>query len=151
MIPFLRALAAVVLAAPLATSAGPTLSTDTSDDAERLVRVQGIEVIPSPAGPVVALKIGARSIPVFIEPLVAHSIQMAIAGQTPARPLTHDLLHTILDALDAKVTQVVLTLKDGTYRGALTVSVAGKPKIKWPAMVACHSLRIAELSIPATT
>jgi bifunctional DNase/RNase len=66
---------------------------------------------------------------VFIEPLVAHSIQMAIAGQTPARPLAHDLMHTILESLDAKVTQVVLTLKDGTYRGALTIDVAGKPKV----------------------
>ena len=29
--------------------------------------------------------------------------------------------------------------------------VAGRPKIKWLAMVACHSPRIAELSMPATT
>lgn len=129
MIPFLRALVAVVLSSPLGLSAGPTLSTDNPVEADRLVRVQGIEVMPSPAGPVVVLKIGNRSIPVFIEPLVAHSIQMAIAGQTPARPLSHDLMHTILESLDAKVTQVVLSLKDGTYRGALTIDVAGKPKV----------------------
>ena len=30
-------------------------------------------------------------------------------------------------------------------------NVAGRPKIKWLAMVACHSPRIAELSMPATT
>jgi bifunctional DNase/RNase len=129
MIPILRALAAIILAAPLGLSAGPTLSTESPAEADRLVRVQGIEVMPSPGGPVVVLKIGNRSIPVFIEPLVAHSIQMAIAGQTPARPLTHDLMHTILESLDAKVTQVVLTLKDGVYRGALTISVAGQPKV----------------------
>jgi hypothetical protein len=29
--------------------------------------------------------------------------------------------------------------------------VAGKPKTRWLAMVAIHSARIAELSMPATT
>ena len=94
-----------------------------------MVRVQSVEVISSPVGPVVVLKVRNRSIPVFVESLVAHSIQGALTGQAPARPLSHDLMHTILDALDAKVTQVVITLKDGTFYGALTILVGGKPKV----------------------
>ena len=38
-------------------------------------------------------------------------------------------MHTILDSLDAKVTQAVSTLKDGTFYGALTILVGGKPKV----------------------
>jgi uncharacterized protein len=93
------------------------------------VRVQGVEVISSPVGPVVVLKIRDKAIPVFVESLVAHSIREALAGQTPARPLSHDLMHTILESLDAKVTQAVITLKNGTFYGALTIEVAGKPRV----------------------
>ncbi len=89
------------------------------------VRVQNIEVRLSQAGPVVLLKVGNKAIPVFVDALVAESIQGAIVGQRPVRPLSHDLMHTILEALDAKVSQVVITFKAGIYYGALSV-VAGK-------------------------
>ena len=89
------------------------------------IRVQNIEVRLSQAGPVVLLKVGNKAIPVFVDALVAESIQGAIVGQRPVRPLSHDLMHTILEALDAKVSQVVITFKAGIYYGALSV-VAGK-------------------------
>src|SRR6266516_1917166 len=88
------------------------------------IRVQNIEVRLSQAGPVV-LKVGNKAIPVFVDALVAESIQGAIVGQRSVRPLSHDLMHTILEALDAKVSQVVITFKAGIYYGALSV-VAGK-------------------------
>ena len=89
------------------------------------VRVQNIEVRLSQAGPVVLLRVGNKAIPVFVDALVAESIQGALIGQKPPRPLSHDLMHSILQALDAKVSQVVITQKDGIFYGALTV-VAGK-------------------------
>jgi bifunctional DNase/RNase len=94
-----------------------------------MVRVQSVEVIASPGGPVVVLKVRNKSIPVFVESLVAHSIQAALAGQAPPRPLSHDLMHTILESLDAKMSQAVITLKDGTFYGAVTILVGGKPKV----------------------
>jgi bifunctional DNase/RNase len=103
---------------------GPAISSEAA-----MVRVQSVEVISSPVGPVVVLKIRNKAIPVFVDWVVAHSIQGALAGQAPARPLSHDLMHTILDSLDAKVTQAVITLKDGTYYGALTILVGGKPRV----------------------
>ena len=93
------------------------------------VRVQSVEVITSPVGPVVVLRFRNKAIPVFVETVVAQSIQGALAGKAPPRPLSHDLMHTILDSLDAKVTQAVITLKDGTFYGALTILVGGKPKV----------------------
>ena len=89
------------------------------------VRVQNIEVRLSQAGPVVLLRVGRKAIPVFVDALVAESIQGALIGQKPPRPLSHDLMHTILQALDAKVSQVIITQKDGIFYGALTI-VAGK-------------------------
>ena len=93
------------------------------------VRVQNIEVVFSQVGPVVLLKVRNKAVPVFVDSLVAGSIQGALAGQKPPRPLSHDLMHTILESLDARVSQVVITQKDGIFYGALTI-VAGKtPKV----------------------
>jgi uncharacterized protein len=89
------------------------------------IRVQNIEVRLSQAGPVVLLKVRNKAIPVFVDALVAESIQGALTGQKPPRPLPHDLMQTLLEAFDARVSQVVITFKGGIYYGALSV-VAGK-------------------------
>jgi bifunctional DNase/RNase len=89
------------------------------------IRVQNIEVRLSQGGPVVLLKVRNKAIPVFVDALVAESIQGALTGQKPPRPLPHDLMQTLLEALDARVSQVVITFKGGIYYGALSV-VAGK-------------------------
>src|SRR5881628_737004 len=89
------------------------------------IRVQNIEVRLSQAGPVVLLKVRNKAIPVFVDALVAESIQGALTGKKPPRPLPHDLMQTLLEALDARVSQVVITFKEGIYYGALSV-VAGK-------------------------
>ena len=96
---------------------------------ESLVRVQSVEVIASPVGPVVVLKLRNKSVPVFVDGVVAVSIREALGGEPPARPLSHDLMHTMLDALGAKVTQAVITLKDRIYYGELTVMVGDTKKV----------------------
>ena len=50
-------------------------------------------------------------------------------GQKLPRPLSHDLMHTILESFGGKVTKTVITLKDGTYYGALTVAFKDQEKI----------------------
>jgi len=102
-----------------------------AEDAQRAaegpaeVRVQSVEVVFSQVGPVVLLKFRNKAVPVFVDSLVAGSIQGALSGQKPPRPLSHDLMHTILESLDAKVSQVVITHREGIYYGALTI-IAGK-------------------------
>jgi peptide/nickel transport system ATP-binding protein len=56
-----------------------------------LIRVQSVEVIASPGGPVVVLNIPNKSIPVFVDVMVGMSIQAALSGSGPVRPLSHDL------------------------------------------------------------
>ena len=80
-------------------------------------------------GPVVLLRVGKRAIPVLVDPIVAESIQGALSGRKPVRPLTHDLMHGVLAGFDARVSQVVVTLHDGTFHGALTVVMRGTTKV----------------------
>ncbi len=93
------------------------------------VRVQSVEVVFSQVGPVVLLKFRNKAVPVFVDSLVATSIQGVLSGQKPPRPLSHDLMQTILESLDAKVSQVVITQKEGIYYGALTIMAGKTPKV----------------------
>jgi bifunctional DNase/RNase len=99
-----------------------------SASAENL-EVESVEVRQSSVGPAVLLKIGKRAIPVIVDPIVAESIQGALTGRRPVRPLSHDLMHSMLKGFDGKVTQVVVTLHDGIFHAALTVVLGGKKQV----------------------
>ena len=75
------------------------------------------------------LKVRNKAIPVFVDAVVAESIQSALTGKKTPRPLTHELMRTVLEAFDGRVTQVVVTLKDRTFYAALTVTVQRTPKV----------------------
>ena len=83
----------------------------------------------SPVGAIVLLKVRNKAIPVFVDAIVAESIQGALTGKKTPRPLTHDLMRTVLEAFDGKVTQVVVTLKDRIFYAALTVAVQKTPRV----------------------
>jgi bifunctional DNase/RNase len=68
--------------------------------------------------PVVFLReaVGDRGCAIWIGAAEAHAIAMALAGDAPPRPLTHDLAATVLTALGATITRATLTeVRDGTY------------------------------------
>jgi bifunctional DNase/RNase len=92
------------------------------------VAVEEVKVRMSDHGPVVLLRAENRIIPIFVDATVALSIQGALNGERLARPLSHDLMHAILEAYGGTVTQTVITLKDGTYYGTLTVAVKNEVK-----------------------
>ncbi len=92
------------------------------------VTIADVQVRISDHGTVVLLLAEGKAIPIFVDLTVALSIQGALNGEKLSRPLTHDLMHTILDAYGGKVLQTVITLKGGTYYGALTVAVQDQVK-----------------------
>jgi len=94
-----------------------------------LVRIEQSEVRMSLVGPVVLLKAQGKAIPIFVDGVVAQSIEGAISGQKYPRPLSHDLMRSILEGFDGKVTRVVITLKGATYYGDLTVVLRGTTKV----------------------
>lgn len=61
-----------------------------------------------------------RSLPIFIGPPEAAAIALALQGVELPRPMTHDLMNLILDALGARLTRVVVTeLRDSTFYAEL--------------------------------
>ena len=57
-----------------------------------------------------------RYLPIWIGATEATAIALALEGVEPQRPLTHDLLTTVVTRLDASVARVVITqLRDGIY------------------------------------
>lgn len=92
------------------------------------ITIADVTVRMSDRGPVVLLHAEDRVIPIFVDVTVALSIQGALNGERLARPMSHDLMHTILDAYGGKVVRTVITLKGGTYYGALTVAVRDQVK-----------------------
>ena len=78
------------------------------------VTITDVKVRMSDQGPVVLLQAEGKAIPIFIDVTVALSIQGALNGEQLPRPMSHDLMHTILEAFGGKVTQTVITLKSGT-------------------------------------
>lgn len=55
-------------------------------------------------------------LPIWVGKAEASAISFALEGVVPPRPMTHDLVKSFLDAVDAKVISVVVTdLKENTY------------------------------------
>ena len=92
------------------------------------VTITDVQVRISDHGTVVLLLAEGKAIPIFVDLTVALSIQGALNGEKLSRPLSHDLMHTILDAYGGKVLRTVITLKDGTYYGTLTVVLQDQVK-----------------------
>jgi len=93
------------------------------------VPITNVEVRLSDRGPVVLLHAEGKTIPIFVDRTVALSIQGALSGERLSRPLSHDLMHTILETFGGKVTQTVITLNGGTYFGALTVAFRDEVRV----------------------
>ena len=117
----------LVIAMVLMALAAPASAAETPVDDN--VRVQSVDVVVSALGPVVLLKIDGKAIPIFVDPTVAESIHAALSRRKLPRPLSHDLMRTILESYGGKVTQVVVTLRDSTFYGALSIEIGGEAKV----------------------
>ena len=96
--------------------------------------VVGVRVELPGNQPIVLLKesTGDRYLPIWIGAVEATANAFAQQGIVPARPLTHDLLKDVLEALSARLDAVLITeLRDGVYyadlRFADGTSVSARP------------------------
>jgi len=63
-----------------------------------------------------------RVLPIWIGSQEATSIVIAVEGARAPRPLSHDLITTLFEALDARVERVEVTrLDEGTFYAELTI------------------------------
>ncbi len=89
------------------------------------MEVVGVRVEMPTNQPIVLLKEtgGERYLPIWIGPMEATAIAFAQQGMVPARPLTHDLMRDILQALKVELRQVNITaLRDGIFFADLVFS-----------------------------
>lgn len=86
------------------------------------MRIVGVRVEMPSQQPILVLteKDGRRSLPILIGTVEATAIAMHLQGMRPARPLTHDLLGQVINALGRTVEQVrVVDFREGTFYGEL--------------------------------
>ncbi len=70
-----------------------------------------------------------RTLPIFIGAPEATAIAFALQGMATPRPMTHDLITNLLEALGSEVLRVVVTeLRDGTYYAEIVLRQGGVEK-----------------------
>lgn len=86
------------------------------------MEVKGVRVDTIGQNPVVILtdKDGKKALPIWIGLLEANAIDKELKNITSPRPMTHDLLHSILSRVKVKVKEVkIVGLKNHTYYATL--------------------------------
>jgi uncharacterized protein len=91
----------------------------------KAVDVMALDLEPTSRTPVVLLReqdAPYRVLPIFVGGHEALSIALALRGESPPRPLSHDLLAALIDCVDAHVDHVEVTaLHEGTFIAELTL------------------------------
>jgi len=71
-------------------------------------------------------KLAERYLPIWIGPAEADAIAVKLQSVTVPRPLTHDLLSSVIDALGASIDSIVVNdLKNDTFYAKIILSVDG--------------------------
>ena len=72
-------------------------------------------------------KMAERYLPIWIGPAEADAIAVKLQGVTVSRPLTHDLLQSIIDTLGATVNSIIVSdLKNDTFYARIILNVNGE-------------------------
>jgi len=93
------------------------------------LQIVGVRVELPSNQPIILLREqdGNRYLPIWIGVNEASAIAIALEGAVPPRPLTHDLLRSVIDAVGALATRVVITeMRDSVFYADLELDVAGE-------------------------
>ncbi|MDD2688893.1 MAG: bifunctional nuclease family protein [Candidatus Omnitrophica bacterium] len=67
-------------------------------------------------------KEGNRVLPIVIGLSEASAIKLKISGFIPPRPLTHDLLHSLIENLDATIDKIIIDkLEENTFHAKIVL------------------------------
>ncbi len=65
---------------------------------------------------------GSRILPIVIGLNEASAIKLKISGFQPPRPLTHDLLHSTIENLEASIDRIIIDkLEDNTFHAKIVI------------------------------
>lgn len=93
------------------------------------VKIAGIQVSLMSQHRVVLLKeLGTeRYLPIWIGPYEAEALSIELQQVTVARPLTHDLLRNVIEAMGGVVQYIVVSeLRDDTFYARIVISLNGR-------------------------
>jgi hypothetical protein len=93
------------------------------------VYISILAIDPESKDPVVILKEvdGERTLPIWIGLLEAQAIASVLEGVTFSRPMTHDLIKSVIDSIELKVNRIVVSdLKDNTYYALISIDHKGR-------------------------
>ncbi|MEW6194667.1 MAG: bifunctional nuclease family protein [Bacteroidota bacterium] len=92
------------------------------------VEILGLSASPSSGGAYALLLkevYGMRRLPIIIGSFEAQSIALEMEGIKPPRPLTHDLLKTVIDNLGATISEIIIDeLRDNTFYAKIKIEVS---------------------------
>ena len=89
--------------------------------------VAGIALDAASRSPIVLLRdpSGRRQVPIWIDQAQAQNIMAGLTGQTPPRPLSHDLMVSLLELGGLSLERVVInTIEESTFRAVMKLSTA---------------------------
>ena len=104
------------------------LSEETMGDIER-VTVYGVSFDVTSKQPIVLLKVEGKNrfLPIWIGHPEAAAILMKLQKAELPRPMTHDLLATVIERLSARVSAVIVTeLRDNTFYAVIQIDAGGE-------------------------
>lgn len=96
------------------------------------MRVAGIALDAASRSPIVLLRdpSGRRQVPIWIDQAQAHNILAGLEQEPPPRPLSHDLMVSLLEAGGLTLERVIIhAIEDNTFRAVLKLrNAAGEPQ-----------------------
>lgn len=93
------------------------------------MQIVGITIDPATQSPIVILRDMANQniLPIWIGILEANAIAVGLEKVQLPRPMTHDLLKSIMDQTGVRLLKIEITdIKDNTYYAALHLDAGGK-------------------------
>lgn len=76
-------------------------------------------------------KEGTRRLPIIIGLLEATAIKMKLGGLDTPRPMTHDLLKSVIEGLGARLERIIVDkLEDNTFHAKLVINM-GDSQVKY--------------------
>ena len=94
------------------------------------MRVAGIALDAASRSPIVLLRdpSGRRQVPIWIDQSQAQNILVGLQNERPPRPLSHDLMVSLLDAGGLRLERVIIhAIEESTFRAVLKLQRGDEP------------------------
>lgn len=92
------------------------------------MKIEGLTLDPLTNMPIIILKdaTGAKALPIWVGYFEANAIALEIEKITTPRPMTHDLIKSLIQTMNAEVNHILVNeLKDNTFYAKISLLAGG--------------------------